>query len=178
MDTITLKRDCDAVLIPAGTPARLHEGTQVFITQQLGGTYTVSGPGGLYRVAGHDADALGFEPVAAAVPREFSGQPVTDEQVTEVLRTCYDPEIPVNIVDLGLVYDVQIAPGPQGGSVVHVQMTLTAPGCGMGGVIAGDAQQKILALDGVEEATVVIVWEPAWHQSMITEEGRKALGLE
>jgi probable FeS assembly SUF system protein SufT len=178
MDSITLKRDCDVVLIPAGTPARLHEGTQVFITQQLGGTYTVSGPGGLYRVAGHDADALGFEPVAAAAPREFSGQPVTDEQVTEVLRTCYDPEIPVNIVDLGLVYDVQIAPGPQGGSVVHVQMTLTAPGCGMGGVIAGDAQQKILALDGVEEATVVIVWEPAWHQSMITEQGRKALGIE
>jgi len=178
MDSITLKRDCDAVMIPAGTPARLHEGTPVFITQQLGGTYTVSGPGGLYRVAGHDADALGFEPVAAAAPREFSGQPVTDEQVTEVLRTCYDPEIPVNIVDLGLVYDVQIAPGPQGGSVVHVQMTLTAPGCGMGGVIAGDAQQKILALDGVEEATVVIVWEPAWHQSMITEEGRKALGIE
>ncbi len=178
MDSITLKRDCDAVMIPAGTPARLHEGTQVFITQQLGGTYTVSGPGGLYRVAGHDADALGFETVTAAAPREFSGQPVMDEQVTEVLRTCYDPEIPVNIVDLGLVYDVQIAPGPQGGSAVHVQMTLTAPGCGMGGVIAEDAQQKILALDGVEEATVVIVWEPAWHQSMITEEGRKALGIE
>lgn len=178
MESITLKRDCDAVIIPAGTPARLHEGAEVFITQQLGGTYTVSAPGGLYRVAGHDADALGFEPVAEPARREFSGQPVTDEQVNEILRTCFDPEIPVNIVDLGLVYDVQIAPGPQGGSVVHVQMTLTAPGCGMGGVIAGDAQQKILALDGVEEATVVIVWEPAWHQSMITEEGRKALGIE
>jgi len=178
MDSITLKRDCDAVIIPAGTPARLHEGTEVFITQQLGGTYTVSAPGGLYRVAGHDADALGFAPVAEPARREFAGQPVSDDQVTEILRTCFDPEIPVNIVDLGLVYDVQIAPGPQGGSVVHVQMTLTAPGCGMGGVIAGDAQQKILALDGVEEATVVIVWEPAWHQSMITEAGRQALGIE
>lgn len=178
MEAITLKRDCDAVIIPAGTPARLHEGTEVFVTQQLGGTYTVSAPGGLYRIAGHDADVLGFEPVAEPARREISGQPVTDEQVTEVLRSCFDPEIPVNIVDLGLVYDVQIAPGSQGGSVVHVQMTLTAPGCGMGGVIAGDAQQKILALDGVEEATVVIVWDPPWHQSMITEAGRKALGLE
>ena len=178
MDSLKLKRDCDAVLIPAGTPARLHEGTEVFITQQLGGTYTVSAPGGLYRIAGGDADALGFEVVAEPAPRSFSGQPVTDEQVNEVLRTCFDPEIPVNIVDLGLVYDVQVAPGPQGGSAVHVQMTLTAPGCGMGGTIAGDAQAKLLALDGVEEATVVIVWEPAWHQSMITEAGRQALGIE
>jgi len=178
MDQIALTRDCDAVLIPDGTPVRLHEGTSVYLTQQLGGTYTVSAPGGLYRISGKDADVLGFEPVADVQAREFSGQPVTDEQVYEVLRTCYDPEIPVNIVDLGLVYDVQIAPGSQGGSVVHVQMTLTAQGCGMGGVIAGDAQQKILALDGVEEATVVIVWEPAWHQSMITEAGRQALGME
>ncbi|HAV64513.1 MAG TPA: putative Fe-S cluster assembly protein SufT, partial [Verrucomicrobiales bacterium] len=149
MNAISLTRDCDVVLIPDGSPARLHEGTDVFITQQLGGTFTVSGPGGLYRIAGRDADALGLEAQPEPAPREFSGQPVTDEQVTEVLKTCFDPEIPVNIVDLGLVYDVQIAPGSQGGSVVHVQMTLTAQGCGMGGVIAGDAQQKILALDGV-----------------------------
>jgi probable FeS assembly SUF system protein SufT len=178
MTSIALKRDCDVVLIPDGTPARLHEGAEVFITQQLGGAYTVSGPGGLFRIAGHDADALGLEPLAAPEVREFKGEPVSDEQVTEALKTCFDPEIPVNIVDLGLVYDVQIAPGPQGGSVVHVQMTLTAPGCGMGGVIAGDAQQKILALDGVEEATVVIVWDPPWHQSMITEAGRQVLGIE
>lgn len=178
MTATTLKRDCDAVLIPDGTPARLHEGAEVFITQQLGGIYTVSGPGGLFRIAGKDADALGFAVEERPVARAFSGQPVTDEQVFEVLKACFDPEIPVNIVDLGLVYDVQIAPGPQGGSVVHVQMTLTAPGCGMGGVIAEDAQQKILALNGVEEATVVIVWEPAWHQSMISETGRRALGLE
>lgn len=178
MTSTKLNRDCDAVLIPDGTPARLHEGTEVFITQQLGGIYTVSGPGGLYRVAGKDADALGFEVQPEAAPREFSGEPVSDEQVYETLRTCYDPEIPVNIVDLGLVYDVQIAPGNQGGSAVHVQMTLTAQGCGMGGVIAGDAQQKILELDGVEEATVVIVWDPPWNQSMITEAGRQALGIE
>lgn len=178
MTSITLKRDCDAVLIPDGTPARLHEGAEVFITQQLGGIYTVSAPGGLFRIAGRDADALGFAAEEEPRPREFSGQPVTDEQVYEVLKTCYDPEIPVNIVDLGLVYDVQIAPGPQGGSVVHVQMTLTAPGCGMGGVIAGDAQQKILDLEGVEEATVVIVWDPPWQQSMITEAGRQTLGIE
>jgi len=178
MTATKLTRDCDAILIPGGTPARLHEGAEVFITQKLGGTYTVSGPGGLFRIAGHDGDALGLEAAGERPAREFSGQPVTDQQVYDVLKACYDPEIPVNIVDLGLVYDVQIAPGPQGGSVVHVQMTLTAPGCGMGGVIAGDAQQKILDLDGVEEATVVIVWEPAWHQSMITDAGRQALGIE
>ena len=93
-------------------------------------------------------------------------------------KTCYDPEIPVNIVDLGLVYDMHIEPLPSGNSLVSVKMTLTAPGCGMGGTIAGDAQQKILYLPGVEEAVVEIVWDPPWHQSMITEQGRKVLGIE
>ena len=94
------------------------------------------------------------------------------------MKTCYDPEIPVNIVDLGLVYDLHIERQPAGGSIVSVKMTLTAPGCGMGATIAGDAQQKILYLPGVEEAVVEIVWDPPWHQSMITGEGRKILGLE
>lgn len=176
--SLNLTRDCDAVMIPDGTPARLHEGAEVFITQQLGGTYTVSGPGGLFQIAGKDADALGFEPVVVSGAKTFSGVPVTEEQVIEVLKTCFDPEIPVNIVDLGLVYQTTLKSGPRGGSIVHVLMTLTAQGCGMGGVIAGDAQQKLLALDGVEEATVDIVWEPPWHQSMITEAGRVALGIE
>lgn len=175
---LKLIRDCDAVLIPDGTPARLHEGTEVFITQQLGGAYTVSGPGGLFRIERQDADVLGFEPSEEPKKRGFSGEPATDEQVVEVLKTCFDPEIPVNIIDLGLVYDTKLTPGPNGGTVVHIAMTLTAPGCGMGSVIAGDAQEKLLSLPGVEEATVDIVWEPAWHQSMISEDGRVALGIE
>jgi metal-sulfur cluster biosynthetic enzyme len=103
---------------------------------------------------------------------------LSEELIWGALRTCFDPEIPVNIVDLGLVYDMQVKPMPSGRSSVSVKMTLTAPGCGMGGVIAGDAQQKLLALPGVEEALVEIVWEPAWHHSMISEQGRKVLGLD
>ena len=102
---------------------------------------------------------------------------MTPEAVTEVLKTCFDPEIPVNIVDLGLVYDTIVEPIDGGGSRVAVKMTLTAPGCGMGPTIAADAQGKILQLGGVEEADVEVVWDPPWHQSMITEEGRKVLGL-
>ena len=178
MTPIALKRDCDAILIPDGTPARLHEGTEVYITQQLGGAYTISGPGGLYRIDGPNADALGMEATQEPEKPSFKGEPVSEDKVWEALKTCFDPEIPVNIVDLGLVYNLEIKPGSEGGSRVHVQMTLTAPGCGMGEVIAGDAQQKILSLDEVEEASVQIVWDPPWHQSMITEAGRQALGIE
>ena len=173
--TVELTRDCEAVQIPHGTPVALPKGTTVDITQTLGGSYTIHAQGGLFRVAGRDADALGFD--AAASPATNDG--VADEkQVWETLRTCYDPEIPVNIVDLGLVYDMQLSKLPSGQARVEVKMTLTAPGCGMGPSIAGDAQQKLLMLDGVEEATVEIVWDPPWHQSMITPQGRQILGLE
>ena len=104
--------------------------------------------------------------------------PVTQEEVLAALRECYDPEIPVNIVDLGLVYDMHVDRLPGSRNAVFVKMTLTAPGCGMGGVIAGDAQQKLLALPGVDEAQVEIVWDPPWHHSMISEQGRKVLGLD
>lgn len=178
--SVELTRDCDAVQIPSGAPVKLPAGTPVDITQTLGGTYTIHAQGGLYRVAASDADALGVQPSAnepAAAPTPSTG-PLDEKLVWDVLKTCYDPEIPVNIVDLGLVYDMNIDALPGGNSVVSVKMTLTAPGCGMGGVIAGDAQQKLLGLPGVEEASVEIVWDPPWHQSMITAEGRKILGLE
>ena len=110
--------------------------------------------------------------------RPGSPAPLDEKELWEILRTCYDPEIPVNIVDLGLVYDLAVEKLPTGFHKVNVKMTLTAPGCGMGGVIAGDAQQKILALDSVEEANVEVVWDPPWHQSMISEQGRRVLGLE
>ena len=181
MQTITsvvLKRDCDAVQIPAGTAVTLTAGTPVDITQTLGGTYTVQAPGGLFRIAGKDADALGLVGSETGSDRPPPEGEVTEEQIWETLRTCYDPEIPVNIVDLGLVYDMHVDRFPDKGSAVAVKMTLTAPGCGMGGVIAGDAQQKLLGLSGVAEAAVEIVWDPPWHHSMITPAGRKVLGMD
>jgi probable FeS assembly SUF system protein SufT len=175
--SVELKRDCEAVQIPAGQVVTLPSGTAVDITQTLGNTYTVHTGGGLFRIATKDADALGLDVSAGMTAPKVEGS-VTEDQIWETLRTCYDPEIPVNIVDLGLVYDMKLEPRAMGGNLVQVKMTLTAPGCGMGGVIAGDAQQKLLGLPGVDEANVEIVWEPQWHHSMITEQGRKVLGLD
>jgi probable FeS assembly SUF system protein SufT len=175
----TLVHDCPATLIPAGDQTTLPAGTRVFITQTHGGNVTVRTDRGLFRIAREDAGAI--EGYAAedeiAVPasdvREFSEQAVWD-----VLKTCFDPEIPVNIVDLGLIYDLAIEETPKGGHDVEVKMTLTAPGCGMGPVIAEDARQKIAALPTVESAKVHIVWDPQWTPQMISDAGRKKLGLE
>jgi len=179
--SIELSRDCEAVQIPHGSAAVLPKGVEVVITQTLGGTYTVHCQGGLYRISGANADALGIEPsqpTATPAAAPGAGTELDEKQVWEALRTCFDPEIPVNIVDLGLVYDLHIEKLPSGYSQVNVKMTLTAPGCGMGPAIGRDAQEKLLGLDAVEEANVEIVWDPPWHQSMITAEGRKILGLE
>jgi probable FeS assembly SUF system protein SufT len=179
--TIELKRDCGAVQMPAGATVTLPAGTPVEITQTLGGSYTIHAQAGLFRIAAKDADALGIEASVASgseAPSDISEGALDEKQVWDTLRSCYDPEIPVNIVDLGLVYDMHVDRLPGGRSAVSVKMTLTAPGCGMGGVIAGDARQKLLGLPSVEEATVEIVWDPPWHHSMITEQGKKILGLE
>jgi len=176
--TVELTRDCEAVAIPQGHTVVLPKAATVDITQTLGGSYTIRTHGGLFRVASKDADALGLDVGAGEAPAPAGGGELTDEAIWETLRSCFDPEIPVNIVDLGLVYDMQMSKLPGGNSRVDVKMTLTAPGCGMGATIAGDAQQKLLMLDGVEDATVEIVWDPPWHQSMITEQGRRMLGLE
>ena len=182
MTSVELTRDCDAVEIPAGNPRILRAGTPVDITQTLGGAYTVHTMGGLYRISSKDADALGLTHAGtesnSAVQSETVSPEDLEKLVWEALKTCYDPEIPVNIVDLGLVYDMHVERQASGGHNVGVKMTLTAPGCGMGTVIAGDAQQKLLGLPGVEGADVEIVWDPPWHQSMITAEGRRILGLE
>ena len=181
VSTVELKRDCQAVQIPGGNTVGLPAGTTVDITQTLGGTFTIRTNGGLFRLAAQDADALGLDapaPTAPAGTAPIVEGPADEKLIWDTLKTCYDPEIPVNIVDLGLVYDMHIEPLPSGNSVISVKMTLTAPGCGMGATIAGDAQQKLLYLPGVEEAVVEIVWDPPWHQSMITEQGRKILGLE
>ena len=176
--SVELKRDCPAVQIPAGTATSLLAGTPVDITQTLGGSYTVHAPGGLFRIAAQDADALGLDAPSEGAA-SVAGDPPADEQaVWDALRTCFDPEIPVNIVDLGLVYDMRLTKLPGGNACVDVKMTLTAPGCGMGPSIANDAQVKLLNLPGVEDARVEIVWDPPWHHSMITETGRKVLGLD
>jgi len=179
--TIELTRDCAAVEIPAGTATTLPKGTAVNITQSLGGSFTLRVGYGLFRVSSADADALGLDSATASAPSgsaDCTHAAVSEEQIWDTLKTCFDPEIPLNIVDLGLVYEMQLKPLPSGQNRVDIKMTLTAVGCGMGGVIAGDAQQKLLMLEGVEEATVEIVWDPPWHQSRISPEGRKVLGLE
>ena len=164
-------------MIPAGTPIAIPAGTEVTITQALGGTYTVMGPGIMARIEGKNADAIGLAPTAEKPKTEASG-PVNVDAIWEQLKTCYDPEIPVNIVDLGLVYDVQVMPEDDGsGNRVEVKMTLTAPGCGMGGVIAGDAESKIRELPGVTDARVEVVWDPIWNQSMMSDAARLQLGL-
>ena len=174
---LTLISDCPATAIPAGDKLVLKSGTSVFITQTLGGNVTVRTDGGLYRIARADAGAIGgfsLEAEAtAAAPGDFSEQAVWD-----ALKTCFDPEIPVNIVDLGLVYDLAVEKTPAGSNTIEVKMTLTAPGCGMGPVIAEDARQKISALPMVESAKVHIVWDPQWTPQMISDAGRKILGLE
>ena len=178
--TLDLSRDCEAVQIPAGNTVMLPAGTEVEITQQLGGGFTVRALGALFSIAGTNADALGITPWAEAAEQaaRAAAGPVTEEKVWAGLKDCYDPEIPVNIVDLGLVYDVALEPLAGGDARVQVKMTLTAPGCGMGPMIARDAEQKLKQVPGVQEASVQIVWDPPWHQSMITAEGRRVLGLE
>ena len=176
----TLSRDCEAIQIPSGQKTTIPAATKGVITQSLGGSYTIATYQGLARIAEKDLDALGLEksetPTAEKPASTTNGQ-VSEEAVWNQLRQCYDPEIPVNIVDLGLVYDCRLINKPEGGTKVEVKMTLTAPGCGMGPAIAHDAQSKILSIDGVDEADVQLVWDPPWNQSMISEAGRMKLGM-
>jgi probable FeS assembly SUF system protein SufT len=174
-EEIIMQRDCEAVLIPAGTKITLQAGVPVSIAQALGGSYTVLVHGNMARIASADADALGKEVPVSTVTAE-PGK-LSEEQVLEVLRTCYDPEIPVNIVELGLVYDMQILPLQPEGCRVEVKMTLTAPGCGMGPVLQQDVESKLLALPGVKEAAVFLVWDPPWNRDMLSEAAKLQLGM-
>jgi probable FeS assembly SUF system protein SufT len=176
---IELSRDCEAAMVPAGHTVLLPKGTKAVITQSLGGSFTLHVPeyGGLMRVSNRDADAVGQKPAETPGAGE-GGDEDLESQVWAQLRTCYDPEIPVNIVDLGLVYDMQIHPGEEDRSRVEVKMTLTAQGCGMGPNIAADAQYKIESLGGIESANVEIVWTPVWNPNMISPEGRAKLGMD
>lgn len=177
-DPITLRRECEAIVIPSGEKVRLASGTPVTVTQSLGGTYTVMAEGRLARIDSKDADALGFTPAPAAAGTETSAAgPLDENLIWKQLKTCYDPEIPVNIVELGLVYDLRASPHPEGGNLVEVKMTLTAPGCGMGAMIAEDVQNKVLGVPGVTEARVELVFDPPWNQGMMSDAAKLELGL-
>lgn len=172
----TLGHNCSVTAIPSGERVTLPAGTAVFVVQTLGGNVTVRTDRGLFRIARENVAAIDdYVPPADApvATGEFS-----EGAVWEALKTCFDPEIPVNIVDLGLIYDLAVEPTADGGQSVEVKMTLTAPGCGMGPVIAEDARQKIAQLPTVRSAKVHIVWDPQWTPQMISPGGRKALGLE
>ena len=176
--THRLARDVTATAIPAGTTATLPANSEVFIVQTLGGNVTVRTDDGLFRIGAGDVAALdGYTAIPPSEDEVHRGE-FSEQAVWEALKTCYDPEIPVNIVDLGLIYDLSIEATTAGARRVDVKMTLTAPGCGMGPVIAEDARQKIAALPSVEAAKVHIVWDPQWTPQMISAAGRKILGLE
>ncbi|GIW42666.1 MAG: putative Fe-S cluster assembly protein SufT [Candidatus Binatia bacterium] len=179
-EEVVLQRDCEAVVIPYGDPVVLPAGTEVVIMQSLGDSFTVQVPtmGGLYRIGGKDADALGKTPTPTKTEgaAEPAG-PVDEKQIWDALRNVYDPEIPVNIVELGLVYELRTEPHPEGGTKVYVKMTLTAPGCGMGEFIAADAKRRIEAIPGVKEAEVELVFDPPWSQDMMSEAAKLELGL-
>jgi probable FeS assembly SUF system protein SufT len=174
---ILLSRDTEAIQIPAGLKTTIPADTRVVITQNLGGSYTIACDYGLFRISESDTDALGLERKASSEKSEHPAGEVAEEAVWDQLRTVYDPEIPVNIVDLGLVYDCQVSNSSHGETHVDVKMTLTAPGCGMGPAIAQDARLKILGIPGVDEANVELVWDPPWSQEMISEAGKMKLGL-
>ena len=178
-EPITLTRDVEGTFIPAGTKVTLQKGEQAFITQSLGGTYSVVVNGNMFRLEAKDADALGFEVAAKAAS---TNTPTTAEEINKEawtqMRTCYDPEIPVNIVDLGLVYDCQFEPlGASDRYKVGVKLTLTAPGCGMGPALSQDVQNKLLSIEGIDEANVELVFEPQWNPAMMSEAAKLQLGL-
>ena len=175
---IPLTRDVEAIRIPMGDALLLPAGSEVMITQALGGSYTVlvANQSGLFRIKGADGDALGKEVAAGGAAADG---PFDEAQVWAQLRECYDPEIPVNIVDLGLIYSVEVTDDASGkGQAVSVKMTLTAPGCGMGPSLAADAEQRILSVAGVASANVALVWDPPWSPERISPAGREKLGME
>ncbi|MSP38905.1 MAG: DUF59 domain-containing protein [Deltaproteobacteria bacterium] len=177
---ITLRRDCSAIMIPSGETVSLLAGSSVWLTQTVGSGYTVMTDHGYsVRIDGRDGDALGLANIEDAKPSSSQGaQGSIEDQVWQQLRSCFDPEIPVNIVELGLVYDCHVEALPGGGHKAQVHFTLTAQGCGMGQFIKADIRKKLLALAEIREAEVELVWEPAWNQSMIASSAKQQLGIE
>ena len=171
-EPIVVSRDVPAVIVPAGVEVKLKTGTVGYITQALGGSYTVYVEGNLFRIAGVDGDAIGKEQIQPpALPAGASDEDV-GRVVWDQLRTCFDPEIPINIVDLGLVYECSVTPNADGTRDVSVKMTLTAPGCGMGEVLVADVRDKLKLIPTIRNADVELVFDPPWNQSMMSEAAR------
>ena len=183
-EMIQFFRDTTVTQIPSGDPLTVRKGTQAMVTQTLGGNVTVQIPayGALARISEQDLEAL--YPEGTQIPKQTKKESTekpgefSTETVWNALKTCYDPEIPLNIVDLGLIYDLQVQKLDSGSHLVEVKMTLTAQGCGMGATIAGDAEAKIARLPGVAQAKVEVVWDPPWNSSMISDSGKKLLGID
>lgn len=173
-DFIKLTRDCKAILIPSGDNIHLKKDAMVKITQSLGGDFTLYVNGNLVKLSGDDADAIGKEVIKS---KSNDIQKFNENAIWDVLRTCYDPEIPVNIVDLGLIYNLESSKESENQYQIIVKMTLTAPGCGMGPAIAQDVENKISNLSFVKDVLVELVWDPQWNQDMMTEEARLQLGM-
>ncbi len=177
-EAITLERDCEAILIPQGTPINLAKGSVVFVTQALGTSCTVNINGNLARIEGKDLDALGFEPVEVKHDSEIVGDGRVDEQLLwEQMNSCFDPEIPVSIVELGLIYECKVETLEEGGNRVNVTMTLTAAGCGMGDILVGDVKSKLESVPNVTEVNVEMVFDPPWNQTMMSEAARLQMGM-
>ena len=180
-DSRILLRDCAAVSVPWGKPETLEEGSYALVTQRLGGSITVMSGGNLYRIDEANAGALGLEPQPAPAPPAVTEGGLDAGQIEQAawaqLGTCYDPEIPIDIVNLGLVYACSAEPLPDGGYRLAVRMTLTAPGCGMGTLISDEAGAKLLSIPGVAEADVELVWDPPWSREMMSEAARLEMGM-
>jgi probable FeS assembly SUF system protein SufT len=178
-EPVRFERDCSAVMVPQGEVVTLPAGSIGYITQALGGSYTVFVEGNLFRVAGRDADAIGKEPPPQIELPQGASDADVETLVWKQLRTCFDPEIPINVVDLGLVYEADVVPHPEqpGQRRVDVRMTLTAPGCGMGDVLVDDVRSKLELIPTVAEADVELVFDPPWTRAMMSEAARLETGM-
>ena len=175
-EVVLTKREVEARLVPSGTEIMIPSDTFVTITQSLGGSFTVAVNGNLARVEGHDADALGKQPLESSFDTPADGT-VNENQIWEALRNCYDPEIPVNVVDLGLIYECRLENGTDEGNQVYIRMTLTAAGCGMGPVITDDVKRKVEHVPNVDKVTVELTFDPPWNNDMLTDEAKLELGM-
>ncbi|HEX7341463.1 MAG TPA: putative Fe-S cluster assembly protein SufT [Rhodanobacteraceae bacterium] len=176
-EPFTLQRDCPAVMVPAGNQVTLPAGQVGYITQALGGSFTIYVEGNLFRVAGADHDALGKPAPEPLTLDEDAGDADVEKLVWQQLRTCFDPEIPVNVVDLGLVYDVSLEHTENGQRVVYVKLTLTAPGCGMGDILVNDAKEKLEMIPTIVDADIDLVFDPPWNYSMMSDEAKLETGM-